>query len=38
VLGIVCSVQQMPGGEIASSIGYALPVASIRRVLSQADH
>ena len=33
VIGIVCSVQATPKGEIAAAIGYALPIASARRVL-----
>ena len=33
VIGVVCSVQATPKGEIASSIGYALPISSARRVL-----
>ncbi|MEO6708307.1 MAG: trypsin-like peptidase domain-containing protein [Planctomycetota bacterium] len=33
VIGVVCSVQATPLGEIAATIGYALPIGSARRVL-----
>lgn len=33
VIGIVCSVQATPMGEIAAAIGYALPISSARSVL-----
>jgi S1-C subfamily serine protease len=33
VIGIVCSVQATPMGEIAAAIGYALPISAARRVL-----
>lgn len=33
VIGVVCSVQATPGGEIAATIGYALPIGAARRVL-----
>jgi S1-C subfamily serine protease len=38
VLGIVCSVQQTPQGEIAPSIGYVLPIALAERVLALQKH
>ena len=34
VIGVVCSVQATPKGEIAAAIGYALPIGSARRMLS----
>jgi S1-C subfamily serine protease len=33
VIGIVCSVQATPKGEIAAAIGYALPIGSARLIL-----
>jgi S1-C subfamily serine protease len=33
VIGVVCSVQATPKGEIAATLGYALPISSARRVL-----
>ncbi len=33
VIGVVCSVQATPKGEIAAAIGYALPIGSALRVL-----
>lgn len=39
VIGVVCSVQATPKGEIAAMIGYALPISSARRVLpAEAVH
>ena len=33
LIGVVCSVQATPKGDIAATIGYALPISSARRVL-----
>jgi len=33
LIGVVCSVQATPKGEIAATIGYALPIGAARRVL-----
>jgi S1-C subfamily serine protease len=34
LIGVVCSVQSTPKGEIAATIGYALPISAARRVLA----